>query len=181
MKNLTKYLKIIILILSISLLIYFIFNDKPNYFNKIKLPPIKYQLYNRTSINYLDTIVKIGVDELKINPKFIVLKSLKGNNNDINDGDFIILAYIIYENGQFLIKIGDMNRDEYINVISHELIHLEQIKNKKLLKYKDSLIWNGHRFTRDNMPTYYNRPWESEAIKRGDSLAIIIRKKLYKK
>lgn len=158
--------KIIFIILGLILLLIFflIKNDTPTEYNSVELDDSNL-IANRTFISYYDTIASIGLSELNIEGVTLIFRSLEGNNEIDNHH---LLAYIIGEQNQYVIYISELNKFEAIDIISHELIHLEQIRNERLIKRNGYSIWDGTEYSNDI--EYSRRPWEVDAFNRGRDL-----------
>lgn len=69
-----------------------------------------------------------------------------------------------------------LSEKEIITPLIHELIHIDQIENKKLLVYKNGdVCWLGKRFDveyikRCTYAEYQNLPWENEVLERQENL-----------
>jgi hypothetical protein len=171
-----KIIWLIVGIIVIVLLFFLIKNDKPTEFNKVQLDNFNL-IANRTYITYYDTISKIGLTELGIQGVTIIFKPM-GNDKKI-DSNYHLMAYIIGKENQFVINISDLNKLEAIDIISHELIHLEQIRNSQLIKHDGYVIWNGVEYPNDL--DYSKRPWENDAFSRGKTLSYQIKEILIEK
>jgi hypothetical protein len=173
MKN--KNLLWVILLVVLGIFILIILNTKEKTF---RLTPFSNEnlVGNRASKEYLDTIVSVGLDLLEIKGVSVLIKDMK---DDIEIGDYEVEAYIIGSNKQYIIMMGSMSRDKAIEVISHELIHLQQIEKFKLIKYRDSLMWLNTIYKNPKEIPYENREWEHEAFTYGRILENEMLNKLY--
>jgi hypothetical protein len=160
-----KVLFIIILVLSIIFLIYKVLTDSPTEFNKVELDANNL-ISNRTSMSYYDTIANLSLNLLNIKGVSVIFKNLDKNQVQISDVE--ILAHITGNNNQYIVYIDKLTREKAIEVISHEMIHLEQIKNKKLVKCDGYSIWNDIEYP--NELSYKLRPWEIDAYVRGPQI-----------
>lgn len=180
----TKSLKWIIggvLLIGIILIIYFAVTKEEKYFDRITLPQVT-MVVNKTQMNYLDTIIQVGLYELGESPTVIVIEELTDKNKPKNDLQELDLdAYIYGINGQYILAIRPMDRSRALMVISHELIHLQQTQQGRLFNGKDKLIFEDVIYLKNEAPTYINRPWEVEAYKKQYSLRDRIKERLYSK
>lgn len=61
------------------------------------------------------------------------------------------------------------SKQNIINTIAHELVHLEQYKQKRLMTKGNDRVWNNTFFrTATTYKQYFNRPWEVEARARAE-------------
>ena len=74
-----------------------------------------------------------------------------------------------------------MSRGRAITTISHELIHLLQTEEGRMINGKDTLWFEGIPYTKNSVMNYTNRPWELEAYKRQYWLQDRINEVLYSK
>lgn len=176
MENTKKWVFIIIFILSIIGGIILIYNSREKHFNKIELNKNNYIL-NKTDMEYIDTVLSVGLDELDISGVSIYARGITINNNI---GELTLLGHIIAgENNQYLIEINPNNKSEIIKIVSHELIHLQQMKTGKFKVTKTYVLWKGD--TLYNPPPYEEREWELEAVEKGLILEKQINSVLYNK
>lgn len=174
-----KTLKIIGIILGILLLIFVVFKiatyeEKP--FKKVSILTTNI-VVNTMNKTYLDTIVLVGLNELKVSGVTLHIAPL----NDVikkrlNDMEY--QAILINENGFYVLYLGNYTRGYYIPIIAHELIHLKQYQEKKLAIVNNIPYWYGKEFTTTGI-LYTDRPWEAEAFTGQLDLSTKIRKILY--
>ena len=90
-------------------------------------------------------------------------------------------AHIRQTDGGFIIWIAELNRMQNIEVISHELIHLQQYSNKDLILTEENktLIYKDIKYEVGNLPSYDSRPWETEAFAKQEDLKTKIKNILY--
>lgn len=170
-----KWAFIIFLILGLILALYL--STKPRYFNTYEFSKDNY-VTNRASRDYLDTIVQVGLDELGIARNSVMIKDQPESKN-LGNG-YETLAYIVFSNDQSIIYVHrSIGRYKAIEVLSHELIHLEQYHQKRLV-ILDSVYaeWEGLRVEPKKIP-YSLRPWEIEAFENSMELETKIKKHLY--
>lgn len=122
-------------------------------------------ILNKTNIDYLDTIIITGLYKLDINYVIIMIKDL---NEDIEKQlnlyhDINIKAVVVGEDPQYVMYIKDDYRDKHIDIISHELIHIQQYNNGELINLNNrQVIWQGDTLTISDIP-YFDREWERDA------------------
>jgi len=173
MKKIWKWVVAVIILIVIFLLLY---NPKENYFNKAELSKDN-AIINRTDNKALDTILKVGLDELELSG---IVISVRRITIESDVPDLVLKAHISASRNSpnvYLLEINKSLRSDIIKSVSHELIHLKQLNNKKLKVGMDYLIWKGD--TIQNIPNYEDREWEQEAVREGRVLEAKIRKRLY--
>jgi hypothetical protein len=131
-------------------------------FNKVEFHDNN-EVYNRTENTFLDTVTLAGLHSLNIKNTAVLIAPLR--KIDVQDG-LELKGYIIQSNDGFIIFIKNVGRRESIEIISHELIHLEQLQSKRLIHRDSTLIFEGTQYDVRNIPEYSIRPWEIEAFER---------------
>lgn len=135
-------------------------------------------VFNNTNKENLGRTILAGLDELKI--KHVVVLVLKINEPYFNN-DYLVKANIEEINNHFyIIRMSDLSDSETLEVISHELIHLEQYKKDKLVTKDINIIWYGITYTPSEYEavSYEERPWEHEAYQRQSRLSRRIKNRL---
>lgn len=178
MKNKLTLIVVIIVLILLSVLIYFASRPEET-FKTIQLSN-KNLVSNRGSRTYLDTIVQVGLDQMGIDGEIVMVKE-QPVQRDLGD-DFESEAYIIYNKGQSIIFITPkINRLKAIQIISHELIHLEQYRTERLQILKGGYVcWENDTIDITTTP-YDKRPWELEAFNYGPLLEEDIKSILYER
>lgn len=171
MKKIWKYI-LITLFLVISIILIIWLNKraerKIRHFKKIEFVHTN-EILNRTDINYIDTVVYVGLKELGVRYVTVIVYPLNKNIKNNFPPEFELKAHIRGVGSNYIIWIDDMSKLETIQVLSHELIHLQQYYTKKLI-YSDSVtIWN-NQVMDINTLDYNSRPWEIEAFQQESSL-----------
>jgi hypothetical protein len=180
MKNYIKYFFVGILLFLIGVAIWKTIQDekKYQYFKKVKLNSLNH-IINRTNIDYLDTVISVGLNKLDIRGITLIIYPLKEETKKIfAENDFELKAYIRGVNKQYIIWIDKMDKLKTINTLSHELIHLKQYETNRLIVNDKVVIWKGEKIDLMNVP-YSERPWEIEAFEKETDLNILIRKELF--
>lgn len=149
-----------------------IINSKPvKYFNKVELTNTTL-IRNITKFPYLDTLVKVGLQELEINPRVIQIRPMVGKE-EIGDKDLV--AYIIGDKQRgYIIFVKSFSRDKMIGVFAHELIHLLDRELEIALYFDKHLIYDKKIYYKGEFPPYELRPWEHKAY----FLAPLLEKKM---
>lgn len=161
----------------LAIVIYFLLTYKESSFNRIKITETNGVL-NRTEDLYLDTIVHVGLKELNISGISVLINPLE---KKLMSGEYDIQAHIVGNTNQFIIFTKSFNRRKAIEVISHELIHLEQYRTERLIKLGSTVVWEGVPYPLIGLLPYLDRPWEVEAFVLGEELKDKIDKILIKR
>ena len=176
MKNWKNKLIIFLALILFGLLIWFIAsNNKDIPFKKVQFSDNNLVI-NRTNTVYLDTLVLAGLHELKIKNLSVLILPLQ--NTNVSD-ELSIKAHIRSADGGYIIWIDDLPRSTNIEVMAHELIHLQQYENGFLILKKDTLIWKNQIFNVHSLPSYPERDWETEAFSKQEDLKQKIKNILY--
>jgi hypothetical protein len=160
-----KWFIILLIFIIIGIIVFFIVNQKEKYFNHIIIEDINILNTIKTK-NYLDTIIYTGVKSLEIKDLIIVIKPLSKDNieNSSFDDNLELKAHIQGMNNTYIIWINpNESRNSYIEIISHELIHLKQYYTKELMIINNNIYWKNEKINIDDY-TYEKRPWEVEAF-----------------
>ena len=178
-----KIVAIILAALLLAFLIWKLATKPERYFKTIT---IEHQhIFNTVKErNYLDTIVYAGLVNLsQINDSLIVvIKPLTNEIKSLYPDELELKAKIIGEGNTFIIWTQpDLGRDEYITVLSHELIHLKQYYTKELVVQPGMTpLWQGKLFVVENTAeNVANRPWEIDAISKQPMLKSLMLNTLY--
>lgn len=161
----------ILVVLVIGFVIYLLSNQKQQTFKKVTLSHNNI-ITNKTSKSYLDTLVSQGLDVLGLRGEFVMIKTMDPSLKSSLGSDNELRAYIIGERNQYVIYIDDLNREESLTILSHELIHLQQYSSGRLIKMEDHFIMFDGEVYNVNEVSYKNRPWEIEAFKKETDLKI---------
>jgi len=171
MKKGLKWIIIILAILLIGTIIFFIVNQKEKYFNKdITIENVNI-LNTMEDKVYLDTIIYAGVKSLKIDSLIIVVKELTPKDIKILkfNEDYKLKAHIKGMDNTYIIWLTPNNRESYIKILSHELIHLQQYYLEKLIINQKDIYWEGKKIDMNNY-SYKDLPWEIEAFSNQNEL-----------
>lgn len=175
MKN--NIVKIIVGLIILTILYFLIFRttfvDKP--FNQIQLTENNF-IYNEKFPTYYDTILMVAMDEAELAGFNVIVRELSGTAKSQFDGE--LKAHIRYENDDFYIFTGMMNRNEAIEVLSHEVIHMLQYRSGNLIYSNGKITWMGEVLDL-NSKEYEQRPWEIEAFQQQTKLISLVEGSLY--
>ena len=181
MKYINKKTLIIGGVIVTLILLFFLFKslNKETPFSRIKLSPSNI-IFNRTTNSYMDTIVSVGLSELDIKDAVVLIRPITPDILDMlrsKEPTLDIKAFIVGKEENYIIYITDLNRTTAIEVLSHELIHLQQTETGKLIKGTNSVKWEGIEYSPE-LP-YEERPWEKEAFDKQNGLLNDIKTTLY--
>jgi hypothetical protein len=168
----------LVVLIVIGLAIYLLSNQKQQTFKKVTLSRNNI-ISNKTSKSYLDTLVSQGLDVLGLKGEYVMIRTMDPSLKGALGADTELRAYIIGERNQYIIYIGDLDRQESLTILSHELIHLQQYTSGRLIRMEDRfMMFDGEVYNVDNIE-YKNRPWENEAFKKENDLKLKLENILY--
>ena len=147
--------------------------DKP--FKQIELS-YRNAVNNYENPSYYDTILQVGLDNMGIEGVIVNVMKLSDGAKSQFDGE--LKAHVRYVGENFYLFIDEMEREEAIQVISHEIIHMEQYMSGDLVYNGTNVIWLGQEISL-NSKEYEDRPWERDAFKRENELSDNISKILW--
>lgn len=165
-----KSLIIILSLIFVSLLA-LVFMTKvkgEDYFNSIVLSDNNL-ITNTTLPSYYDTILSVGLDQHGIKGTHVIISELSDAAKD-NFGSGELKAHLRYHNGNFYLFIDELNRKQAIEVISHEIIHIEQYLTENFVFDGVKTFWFGQEYDYTNSD-YEQRPWETDAFNRESLLS----------
>jgi hypothetical protein len=184
MENKTRntIMVIVLLLTLLGLLIYFSSKIEHSNFNTINFDDDSTIVYNKTGIQYYDTIIKVGLHELGIKNIEITVDVVPETSQKKfeQQGGEKLVAHLREYLGNYFLFIIPNDRNTQINVIAHELIHLKQYEEKDLIYENNVLTWKGVQY--DLYQNLYNdRPWEDDAYSKELELETKIKNVLYSK
>ena len=175
-----EILVVLLTILSVTLLSVLVItkadaNDDP--YNQVELSTYNYVL-NGTQNNSYDTVAKVALDAVGIVGIQLFIQELSESAKSQFDGE--LKAHVRYFNGQFYLFISELNRKEAIEVISHEVVHIQQYLSGDFVydQSNGDMYWRGYRYYLENIP-YEKRPWEQEAFSAESSISDKVNSILY--
>jgi len=141
------------------------------------------KIINNTDSEYIEDIIRIGLDELDINPKMIYVRKLE---RSIDNAGINALVVGSGSGGNYVIYIKDFSKYKTALYIAHELIHILQEENGRLTYDRDVITYKPYGEAEqlhflDDLPSYRRRGWEREAFKKQKKLSSIILERLDKK
>ena len=127
---------------------------------------------NRTDNEFYDKIVEVGLYELGIDSVYVRINDITDQAKRNFDIDTELRAHIVGRGNQYTIWIDEMGQDESIKVLSHELIHLEQYRNREIILEEYYVVWRGVNYTYGDIERMddLKRPWEIDAINKSKKL-----------
>jgi hypothetical protein len=168
----------ILVIILIGFLIYLISNQKEQTFKRVTLSHNNI-ITNKTSKPYLDTLVSEGLDVLGLKGEYVMIKDMNPSLKGSLGPETELRAFIIGERNQYIIYVDDLNREESLTILSHELIHLQQYSSGRLIRMEDHFImFDGDAYNVNEIP-YKKRPWEIEAFNKETDLKIKVGELLF--
>jgi hypothetical protein len=175
MKN--NILKIVVGILLLIILYFLIFktNSEEKPFNQIQLTENNF-IYNEKFPTYYDTILMVAMDEAELVGFNVMLRELTDGAKSQFDGD--LKAHIRYQNDDFYLFTGKMSKNEAIEVLSHEVIHMLQYRSGNLSYTNGNVTWMGEVLDL-NSKEYEQRPWEVEAFQKQSQLIGMVKESLW--
>jgi hypothetical protein len=175
MKN--NIVKIVVGVLLLIILYFLIFKirsgDKP--FNQIQLTENNF-IYNEKFPTYYDTILMVAMDEAELAGFNVMLRELTDGAKSQFDGD--LKAHIRHQNDDFYLFTGKMSKNEAIEVLSHEVIHMLQYRSGNLSYANGKVTWMGEVLDL-NSKEYEQRPWEVEAFQKQSQLIGMVKESLW--
>ena len=158
--KLKNWIKIIIGVLLLALLLFALLQNKSTSFNKVSFDDNN-QIYNRTENLFLDTITHAGLHSLNIKNTAVLIAPIQITEIE---NDLELKGYITQTDGGYIIFIKNTDKQESITIISHELIHLNQLISKRLINRDSAIIFDNVKYNIKSIPEYNKRPWEIEAF-----------------
>lgn len=150
-------------------------DDREEYFKQIELPTSNSVVNSLDHLHYYDTILAVGMDGFGISGATVVINDMTEAAKNQFNGE--LKAHIRLFNGTYYLFVGALSRAEAIEVISHEIVHIQQYQSGELLYENDEIKWQGYPYILDE--EYERRPWERDAFAKQSSVESIILNTLY--
>lgn len=163
---------IIILLALIGLFFLLQYANRTQYYNKITLTEDNY-IFNLGEDKYVDTIVSVGLKELDVKGCSITVEEMPQRIKDLfyQQNQMELQATVTGSDNMYDILTYNLNRNEAILIISHELIHLKQYHSGRLNYIDDGFVTFDNKVYKVTDIPYNNRPWEVEAFAKQYELA----------
>jgi len=174
-----NYKKIALILLRIGIIttitLALINDDSEEYFKPVELPTTNSVVNSLDRLHYYDTILAVGLDGVGLNGVTVVVNDMTDAARKQFDGE--LKAHIRLYNGVYYLFVGAFNRSEAIEVISHEIVHIQQYESRELIYENEKLEWQGEIYTLEE--EYERRPWERDAFEKQNIIESIILNRLY--
>lgn len=171
----------VIITIILGFIIYFLNRESEvEYFNEVDLPETN-TVYNSSDYKFMDTIVTIGLQEINVKDRTVLIRNMPKyvSDNFDNQNNMQLEASVFDIDDTYIIYVTSMGRKDAIKILSHELIHLKQYDSHKLIILSDGFVsWNGKKMSVTDI-SYIDRPWEIEAFDGQEDLQDKIEKILY--
>lgn len=177
--------KVVVIVILISILIGMLVTsilikpeDKP--FKEISLS-YKNTIVNNTFPAYYDTILSVGLDNLEIMGITLELHQISDATKNKMEG-FETKAHLRYYDGVYYLFADKWDRQDALEILSHELVHITQYHSGNLSFNNGIVTWkssdNVQEYDLNNIQ-YTERPWEDEAFKKQNDIETTIKETLY--
>lgn len=172
-----KNLSVILLCIGIITTVILALNsdDKEQYFNQVELSNNNSVVNSLNRIHYYDTILLVGMDAAGLSGVTVVLNDLNDAAKNQFEGE--LKAHIRLFNGVYYLFTGSLDRQEAIEVIAHEIVHIQQYESGELVYENGEVTWQGEVYTLEE--DYEKRPWERDAFEKQNSIQSSILNILY--
>jgi len=152
-------------------------DNREEYFNQIELPTNNSVVNSLDRLHYYDTILAVGLDAAGINGVTVVINDLTDAAKNQFNGE--LKAHIRKFNGVYYLFAGALSRSEAIQVMAHEIAHIQQYEAGKLIYENERIRWYDEDYTFALEDEYEKRPWEIEAFGKQSSVEAAILDILY--
>lgn len=143
-------------------------NDNEPY-KQVDLTTYNYVLNSISNTAY-DTVAKVALDVAGISGVQVFIQELSESAKSQFDGE--LKAHVRYFNGEFYMFVSDLSHKQAIEVISHEVVHIQQYLNGDFVYDQNTgdVYWKGELYDINSLP-YERRPWEDDAFGAQSSIA----------
>jgi hypothetical protein len=163
-----SYVKILSAILVVALVFFFMIlgraADRP--FKQVTLSDVNF-ITNGALPTFYDTIISVGLDQAGIESQNVIVNKLSDGAKEQFEGQ--LKAHIRTLNGSFYLFISDLDREDAIRVICHEIVHMQQYISGDLLYQDGNLIWKGQNVDLERVE-YQEREWEIDAFRKESQI-----------
>lgn len=149
--------------------------SKDKFYNEIQLSHSN-KVANYTEMKFIDTALSVALDKKDIRNQTIVVNKLSQETKDNFGGN--LEAMVVHSNSVFYIFTDEVSHKEAINMLSHEVIHIKQYLDKRLIVIDKQVIWENEHLNHEMIPYEY-RPWEIEAFDEQSELSEQVSQELY--
>lgn len=134
-------------------------------------------IYNIENNKELTKYLAVALNAYKIKGITIVIRYLTPEEiNYLSSPTLFTSAVTQYKEGVYCISLIPTTEENSIRIIAHEIVHVKQLYDKRIIYNDTTFIWKGKKL--NSIPPYKERPWEIEAMTKEDSLANIINKEI---
>lgn len=174
-----NYKKIGVLALAVGVIIVAVLalnsDDKEEYFKQVELSDNNTVVNSLNRLHYYDTILAVGMDGAGLKGVTVVINDMTGAAKNQFNGE--LKAHIRLFNGVYYLFVGALDRAEAIQVIAHEIVHIQQYHSSQLVYENEEVKWEGEIYTLEE--EYERRPWERDAFERQSAIEAFILNTLY--
>jgi hypothetical protein len=150
--------------------------DHDEYFSHIELPNNNIVVNRLNNVKYYDTIARVGLSQAGLQDLKVIIDTLPAKL--INNFEGNLKGATVYDNGIFYLYIKEYDRQTAIEIIAHEIIHIDQYNRKDLFVLNGNVVWQNKPYNLGDSE-YELRPWELEAFNKQRTLIQKIQKILY--
>lgn len=139
-------------------------------------------IYNMQVDKAIDTILVVGLRAYDLKDTKIFVRYITPEQRQaFSQQGMTLNAYTLGgKENSYLITLIKTDTDQTISLIAHELAHVKQLADKRIIIDETQLkiTWLGKDISK-NIPAYNDRPWEIEAFKKEAEMSAIMKKILY--
>lgn len=150
-------------------------DDKEEYFKPVELSGNNTVVNTLNRLQYYDTILSVGMDAAGLNGITVVIDDMSTAAQNQFNGE--LKAHIRFFNGIYYLFVGALDRGEAIQVIAHEIVHIQQYNSGELVYENEEIKWQGEVYTLET--EYERRPWERDAYDKQSAVEANILNVLY--
>lgn len=166
-----KLLSIFIVALLLIVIGLILFGKKITFLDDLEYEKNNFVI-SKVDEDYYTDIIHIGLNKLCIEGITVMVRD---GNTYPDLPELTLRAFIKNSGNQFVIYVFNLDKNEVIEVLAHELIHLEQYYSGRLLEIDSVIFFEDGVFFTNSLPHYYDRPWEVEAFAKQFELETYIK------